>query len=152
MTDKSSKAYLAKNKGKEHLYTTSYTYQTVQGYPAGDEPFVCPLVTEESYASAATKNKLVSTLSANGVDYASISEQRSVNGGAYQTISKTDFQYDEQGNEIRGKSTLPTARMGKRKSFKTIIPITAWDSRPRRTLRLPPLNVHRITVPTRKKK
>ena len=103
LTDKSSKAYLAKNKGKEHLYTTSYTYQTVQGYPAGDEPFVCPLVTEESYASAATKNKLVSTLSANGVDYASISEQRSVNGGAYQTISKTDFQYDEQGNEIQGK-------------------------------------------------
>lgn len=50
-----------------------------------------------------TKNKLVSTLSANGVDYASISEQRSVNGGAYQTISKTDFQYDEQGNEIQGK-------------------------------------------------
>lgn len=103
LTDKSSKAYLAKNKGKEHLYTTSYTYQTVQGYPAGDEPFVCPLVTEESYASAATKNKLVSTLSSNGVDYASISEQRSVNGGAYQTISKTDFQYDEQGNEIQGK-------------------------------------------------
>lgn len=103
LTAKSSKAYLAKNKGKEHLYTTSYTYQTVQGYPAGDEPFVCPLVTEESYASAATKNKLVSTLSSNGVDYASISEQRSVNGGAYQTISKTDFQYDEQGNEIQGK-------------------------------------------------
>lgn len=45
----------------------------------------------------------MSTLSANGVDYASISEQRSVNGGAYQTISKTDFQYDEQGNEIQGK-------------------------------------------------
>ena len=103
LADKSSKAYLAKNSGKKHLYTTTYTYQTAQGYPAGDEPFVCPLVTEESYASATTKNKLVSTLSSNGVDYASISEQRSVNGGAYKTISKTDFQYDEQGNEIQGK-------------------------------------------------
>ena len=38
------------------------------------------------------------------------------------------------------------------KSFRTIIPITAWDSRPRRTLQLSPLNVHRTTVPTRKKK
>ncbi len=104
LTDKSSKAYLAKNKGKEHLYTTSYTYQgTGKGYPAGDTAFVCPLVTEESYTSATTKNKLVSTVAANGVDYASISEQRSINGGAYKTISKTDFQYDDQGNKTQGK-------------------------------------------------
>ena len=104
LTDKSSKAYLAKNKGKEHLYTTTYTYQgTGNGYPAGDAAMVCPLVTEESYAGANTKNKLVSTVAENGIDYASISEQRSVNGGAYKTISKTDFQYNEQGNETQGK-------------------------------------------------
>ena len=103
LIEKSSKAYLAKNKGKEHLYTTSYTYQTAQGYPSGDDIFVCPLVTEESYASATTKNKLVSSMAANGVDYASISEQKSVNGGEYKTIFKTDFQYDEQGNETQGK-------------------------------------------------
>ena len=46
---------------------------------------------------------MVSTVAANGIDYASISEQRSVNGGAYKTISKTDFQYDGQGNETQGK-------------------------------------------------
>ena len=104
LTDKSSKAYLAKNKGKEHLYTTTYTYQgTGSGYPAGDAAMACPLVTEESYAGANTKNKLVSTVAANGIDYASISEQRSVNGGEYKTISKTDFQYDGQGNETQGK-------------------------------------------------
>ena len=104
LTNQSSKAYLAKNKGKEHLYTTTYTYQgTGSGYPAGDAAMACPLVTEESYAGANTKNKLVSTVAANGIDYASISEQRSVNGGAYKTISKTDFQYDDQGNETRGK-------------------------------------------------
>lgn len=104
LTDKSSKAYLAKNTGKEHLYTTTYAYQgTGSGYPAGDAAFVCPLVTEESYSGAGTKNKLVSTVAANGIDYASISEQRSVNGEAYKTISKTDFQYDDQGNETQGK-------------------------------------------------
>ena len=64
---------------------------------------VCPLVAEESYIGVSTKNKLVSTVAANGIDYASISEQRSVNGGAYKTISKTDFQYDRQGNETQGK-------------------------------------------------
>lgn len=103
LTKKSPKAYLAKNKGKEHLYTTTYTYQTAQGYLAGDAAFVCPLVTEESYSGAGTKNKLVSTVATNGIDYASISEQRSVNGGAYKTISKTDFKYDDQGNETQGK-------------------------------------------------
>ena len=104
LTNKSSKAYLVKNKGKEHLYTTTYTYQELGGgYPAGDAAMVCPLITEESYAGANTKNKLVSAVAANGIDYASISEQRSVNGGAYKTISKTDFQYDGQGNETQGK-------------------------------------------------
>lgn len=103
LTEKSSKAYLAKNKGKEHLYTRTYAYQSAQGYPAGDDAFACPVVTEESYASANTKNRLASTVASNGIDYASISEQRSVNGGAYKTISKTDFKYDEQGNEIQGK-------------------------------------------------
>ena len=104
LTEKQNKAYLAKNRGKEHLYTTTYTYKgTGNGYPAGDTAMVCPLVTEETYAGAGTKNKMVSTVAANGIDYASISEQRSINGGAYKTISKTDFQYDGQGNETQGK-------------------------------------------------
>lgn len=46
---------------------------------------------------------MVSTMAANGVDYASISEQKSVNGGAYRTLTKTDFTYDEHGNETRGR-------------------------------------------------
>ncbi|MDE6566375.1 MAG: RHS repeat-associated core domain-containing protein, partial [Lachnospiraceae bacterium] len=103
LTRKSSKAYLAKNKNKQYLYTTTYTYQTAQGYPIGDDAYVCSFVAEESYTSANVKHKLISTMAANGVDYASISEQRSVKGGEYKTISKTDFQYDEQGNEIQEK-------------------------------------------------
>ena len=101
---KSPKAYMAKNRGREHLYTTTYVYQgTDAGYPAEDGIFVCPLVIQESYSSEATKNKLVSSVSSNGIDYASISEQRSVNGGEYETITRTDFQYDEHGNETQGK-------------------------------------------------
>lgn len=42
-------------------------------------------------------------MASNGVDYASISEQRSINGGEYETISRTDFQYDAHGNETQGK-------------------------------------------------
>lgn len=48
-----------------------------------------------------------SKITSNGIDYSSISEQRSVNGTAYKTISKTDFQYDAQGNETQGK-VFPT--------------------------------------------
>ena len=44
LTEKANKAYLAKNRGKEHLYTTTYTYQgTGNGYPVGDTPFLCPV-------------------------------------------------------------------------------------------------------------
>ncbi len=104
ITEKENKAYLAKNKGKEHLYTKTYTYQgTENGYPAGDAAFVSPLLAQESYVGAETKNRIVSRMADNGIDYASISEQRSVNGGAYKTISKTDFQYDGQGNETQRK-------------------------------------------------
>ena len=104
LTSKSPKAYLAKNKGKEHLYTTTYTYHgTDQGYQAGDKAFVCPLVTQESYSGAGTRVRMVSSLAANGTDYASIAEQMSINGGAYKTITKTDFRYDAHGNEIQGK-------------------------------------------------
>ncbi len=40
LTEKSSKAYLAKNRGKEHLYTTTYTYHgTGNGYPSEDQAY-----------------------------------------------------------------------------------------------------------------
>ena len=109
LTEKSPKAYLAKNKGKEHLHTVTYAYHnTDAGYPAEDKPFcLCTLTKQELYDSAKTKIKLESKTASNGIDYSSISEQRSVNGAAYKTISKTDFQYDAQGNETQGK-VFPT--------------------------------------------
>ena len=103
LTDKSSKAYLAKNRGKEHLYTTTYTYNTDSGYPVGDTAFACPPVMTESYISKNVKKRIQSQMAANGIDYASVLEQKSINGGACKTISKTDFLYDEHGNETQGK-------------------------------------------------
>ncbi len=69
----------------------------------GDKAFVCPLLAQESYTGGtAVKSRWTASLAANGTDYASIAEQRSVDGGAYRTITKTDFQYDTRGNEIQG--------------------------------------------------
>ena len=105
LNSQSPKAYLKKNKGKEYLYTTVYSYHaTDNGYPAGDAAaLLSTLETQESYSSAGTKVRMIGTVAANGVDYASIADQKSINGGAYKTISKTDFQYDRQGNETQGK-------------------------------------------------
>lgn len=103
LTSKSPRAYLAKNKGKEHRYTTTYTYHgTDKGYPEGDKAFICPLVAQESHTGAAVKSRWAASLAANGTDYAGIAEQRSVDGGAYRTLTKTDFRYDTHGNEIQG--------------------------------------------------
>lgn len=105
LTEKQPSAYLAKNSGKEALYTTTYTYNgTNAGYPEEDIPFsLSTLLTQEQYISENTKSRLVSNVAENGVDYTSILEQKSVAGGGYQTISKTDYTYDSQGNEIQGK-------------------------------------------------
>ena len=105
LTKKRPRAYLAKNQGREHLYTTAYAYHgTDTGYPAEDTPYtLCTLLSEEGFISAGMKTRMIGTIAPNGVDYAGISEQRSVNGGAYETITRTDFQYDSHGNETQGK-------------------------------------------------
>lgn len=102
---KAPQAYLAKNRGKEALFTTTYTYYgTDRGYPTEDTPFSrCIPLTEEQYLSKNTKTKTVSSVTENGTDYRSISVSRSVDGGEYQTLSRTDYTYDTSGNEIREK-------------------------------------------------
>lgn len=49
LIEKSPKAYLAKNKGKEYLHTVTYAYyNTNTGYPAEDKPFcLCTLIRQE---------------------------------------------------------------------------------------------------------
>lgn len=105
LMQKEPKAYLKKNQGKEHLYMTTYTYHgTDAGYPLEDTRYsLSTLLSEEGFTSAGTKMRMIGTLADNGVDYASIMEQRGINGGEYETISRTDFQYDEHGNETQGR-------------------------------------------------
>ena len=105
LTETKPAAFLSKNKGKEKLYTDIYTYyETDKGYPTEDNLYsLCTLVSQESYISTTTKSKLSSTVTKNGVDYTSVFVQRSYNGGKYKTITKTEFQYDDQGNETEGK-------------------------------------------------
>ena len=106
LTEKSPKAYLAKNKGKEHLYTVTYAYHnTDAGYPADDRPFcLCTLTKQEFYDSAKTKIKVTGKVIADHMDYASIIKQKSVSGGAYKIITKSDYKYDNLGNEIQEKT------------------------------------------------
>ena len=106
LTEKSPKAYLAKNKGKEHLHTVTYAYHnTDAGYPADDRPFcLCTLTKQEFYDSAKTKIKVTGKVIADHMDYASIIKQKSVSGGAYKIITKSDYKYDNLGNEIQEKT------------------------------------------------
>ena len=104
LTDKSSKAYLAKNKGKEYLYTTTYTYGCMDnGYPKKDVAFRSYSLSKEYYCSKNVKKKVIGYVDEAKNNYSTILEQKSINGEAYKTISKTDYQYDGQGNETQGK-------------------------------------------------
>ena len=103
LTEKMPKAYLAKNKGKEHLYTTIYQYKVVEGYPTEDKPFISTLEATESYLSAFTGMRTKVDLANNGVDYASISSERSINGSEYKIYTRTDYLYDSYGNQIQSK-------------------------------------------------
>ena len=105
MTEKQPEAYLQKNRNKEKNFTITYTYdETVNGYPIEDIPYaLCILISQEEYISANTKNRLMGVISNNGLDYSCIMTQRSVNGNKYETVTKTEYIHDEEGNEIQAK-------------------------------------------------
>lgn len=105
LTEKQPEAYLQKNRKKEKNFTITYTYdETVNGYPIEDIPYaLCILISQEEYVSANKKNRLMGIISNNGLDYSSILTQRSVNGNKYETIVKTEYVHDREGNEIQAK-------------------------------------------------
>lgn len=51
-----------------------------------------------------TKIKVTGKVIADHMDYASIIKQKSVSGGAYKIITKSDYKYDNLGNEIQEKT------------------------------------------------
>ena len=65
---------------------------------------LCTLTKQEFYDSAKTKIKVTGKVIADHMDYASIIKQKSVSGGAYKIITKSDYKYDNLGNEIQEKT------------------------------------------------
>ena len=54
LTEKANAAYQKKNQGKEHLYTTNYTYPAGT-YPDSDGAFVCPVLRKNHTAEQRPK-------------------------------------------------------------------------------------------------
>ncbi len=105
LENKQPGAYRKKNVGKEYLFSKTYTYyNTGVGYPAEDTSFsLCTLIAEENYTSANTKIMISGKVEEGNIDYTSIMKQKSVNGGAYKIITKSDYKYDTFGNETQEK-------------------------------------------------
>lgn len=105
LTEKSPKVYMAKYAGKEHLFTTSYTYfNTGSGYPEKDIGYtLCTTREIVNYLNSNTKERVLSTLAANSIDISTDVRQIQKGNQEYQTLSKTEFTYDKAGNELSGK-------------------------------------------------
>lgn len=120
LTEKMPKAYLAKNKGKEHLYTNVYTYSVSEdGYPSEDTAYsFCTMLSRESYLSEKNKIRISGKLTDDGLEYANIEESKSVDGERYQVLSRTNYAYDEQGNEIQSINYPSFETDGEQESIK----------------------------------
>lgn len=105
LTEKSPKAYMKKYAGKEHLFTTSYTYfNTDSGYPKNDRGYtLCTAREIVNYLNSTTKERVISTLAANGIDVSADVRQIQKGNQDYKTLSRTEFTYDQSGNELKGR-------------------------------------------------
>lgn len=93
------KAYRAKYKGKEALFTATYTYHG-SGYPSTDTAYTLSEVkTIENYVDNTTKSKTETFLGANQVDVVKNCTYVSEKGNAYRLISQSESTYDTAGNE-----------------------------------------------------
>lgn len=93
------KAYRSKYKGKEALFTTTYTYHG-SGYPSSDIAYTLSEVkTIENYVDDTTKSKTETFLGANKVDVVKNCTYVSEKGNAYRLISQSESTYDTAGNE-----------------------------------------------------
>ncbi len=100
------KAYMSQYRGKEALFTqTASYYHLADGYPDDDRGYhLCTVKAYESYADSTVKSRIVNTLSSNGIDIASESQQIRKGNGPYKTLSKTCYTYDGKGNETERKN------------------------------------------------
>lgn len=103
---KGPKAYMSQYRGREALFTqTASYYHLADGYPDDDRGYhLCTVKAYESYADSTVKSRIVNTLSSNGIDIASESQQIRKGNGSYKTLSKTCYTYDGKGNETERKN------------------------------------------------
>lgn len=106
LQERSNKAYLAKNAGKENLFTTTYTYfNTDKGYPLdGQTGYVLSLQkSEEYYLDSKSKSKMEGTLGKNQIDLIKSFSSINQNNKGYQVTSVSEMTYDSHGNETQEK-------------------------------------------------
>lgn len=102
-TQKGPKAYREKYKGKEHLFTTTYTYHGT-GYPVGDQPFdLTQIKRVESYADQDTKYVEETALAENQIDGIRSDTYVSQKGADPRLIARSESVYDAKGNEIENR-------------------------------------------------
>lgn len=104
LTEIGSKAYLSKNKGKEKLFTTTYTFFDVNnGYPANtDKAYVLDLEKScKRYLDKQTSQKEEGGLGENQIDIVKTEMSINTNSKEYQLINVSESNYDSYGNETR---------------------------------------------------
>lgn len=110
LTEKSPKAFKDKYKGKEKLFTITYTYHG-NGYPEKDTLYILDQrKTEETYVNANIRSKSEYVLSADKMDVIKVCGYINENDSGYRLISWSERKYDQKGNEIEWKVYPSCAR------------------------------------------
>lgn len=121
LTEITPNAYLAKNEGKEELFTTTYTYfDENNGYP-DDVTKAYVLNIEESqeyYLDETTKTKTESILGENQVDSVKSMKSLNKNNAGYEVISVSETSYDANGNEVSKKILSRICRKRNKRSYR----------------------------------
>lgn len=104
LTVKAPKAYQKKYQGKEHLFTTTYSYHG-GAYPKEDKPYVLnQKKTYETYEDKNTKCREEYFLASNQIDMNKMNKYISQNNAAYRLLDVKDIIYDKYGNITLAKN------------------------------------------------
>ncbi|MBD5088838.1 MAG: RHS repeat-associated core domain-containing protein [Clostridiales bacterium] len=106
LTEISPNAYLAKNQGKEKLFTANYTYFNINnGYPNDiTKSYVLNMEqSREYYLDETTKSRTETILGENQVDSVKTTESLQKNNAEYKVISVSETSYNANGNVVSEK-------------------------------------------------
>ena len=96
------KAYLAKNKRKEHLHTVTYAYHnTNAGYPAEDKPFcLCTLTKQELYLGQMIKAEYPLEKKDGSIHYQTTTTEYDATGNVIAQNDKIDADRDRKSTRL----------------------------------------------------